>query len=61
MADIDVVRKRPVSVWVWIIAAIILAVVLFALFAMRADPTPARSSASEVIGPKLTLTATALA
>ena len=61
MADIDVVRKRSTSVWVWVIAAIILAVVLFAVFAMRADATSARSSASEVIPPTLSLTTTVLA
>jgi hypothetical protein len=32
MADIDVVPKRGTSVWLWIIVAIVLAVILFALF-----------------------------
>jgi hypothetical protein len=59
MANIDVVPKRPTSVWVWVIAAIIVAVVLFALFAMRGDPSG--SPVSDLIGPTLTLTTTVLA
>jgi uncharacterized protein YggT (Ycf19 family) len=31
MADIDVVPKRRTNVWMWIIAAIVLAVILIAL------------------------------
>jgi hypothetical protein len=30
MADIDVVPKRTTNLWLWIIAAIVLAVILFA-------------------------------
>jgi hypothetical protein len=61
MADIDVVRKRSTSLWVWVIAAIILAVVLYAVFAMRADGTPTGSPASELLGPNLTLSTTGYA
>ena len=61
MADIDVVRKRSTSPWVWVIAVIILAVVLFVVYAMRADRTPASSPTSELIQPTLTLAQTGLA
>jgi hypothetical protein len=61
MADIDVVRKRRTSVWVWVIAAIILAVVLFALVAMQGDPATAGSPVSDLMGPALTLDTTVLA
>jgi hypothetical protein len=56
MANIDVVRKRPTSIWVWVIAAIIVALVLFALFAMRGNPSG--SPVSDFIGPTLTVTTT---
>jgi bacteriorhodopsin len=55
MADIDVVRKRRTSLWVWVIAAILVAVVLFFLFPMGGDQT---RPVSRLIGPSLTLRTT---
>ena len=56
MANIDVVPKRHTSVWVWVIAAVIVAVVLFLLFAMGGDET---RPVSGLLGPSLSLTALA--
>jgi hypothetical protein len=54
MANIDVVRKRPTSVWVWVIALIIVAIVVFAFFALRGGPETLGSPVSELINPALT-------
>ena len=55
MADIDVVPKRHTSVWIWVIAAILVAVVLFFLFSMGGDQT---RPVSGLIGPSLLLSTT---
>jgi hypothetical protein len=60
MANIDVVRKRPTSVWIWVIALVILAIVVFAFFALRGGSPTVGSPVSDLIGPSLTLTATVL-
>jgi uncharacterized integral membrane protein len=52
MANIPVVRKRNNAVWFWVIAAVILVVILVALFGMRGDPT---SPVSELTRPAETL------
>jgi hypothetical protein len=58
MANIDVVRKRPTSVWIWVIALVILAIVVFAFFGLRGGPETLGSPVSELIGPALTPTTT---
>jgi hypothetical protein len=59
MADIDVVPKRHTTTWLWVILAlIVVAVVLFMLFARGGDQM---RPVSELIGPSLTLTTTAAA
>jgi hypothetical protein len=61
MADIDVVKKRS-NVWLWIVALAILAVVLFALFAMGDNsPTTGTTPVSKLTSPALTITTVALA
>ena len=50
MANIPVVQKRS-TMWLWIIVAIIVAVVLFALVAMRAGSTTATSPVSDLTSP----------
>jgi hypothetical protein len=61
MADIDVVKKRS-NVWLWIVALAILAVVLFALFAMGDNsPTTGTTPVSDLTSPALTITTVALA
>jgi hypothetical protein len=61
MADIDVVKKRS-NVWLWIVALAILAVVLFALFAMGDNsPTTGATPVSDLTSPALTITTVALA
>ena len=52
MANISVVQKRKTTVWYWVIAAVILVVILVALFGMRGDPT---SPVSELARPAQTL------
>ena len=39
MANIPVVQKRKTTVCNWVIAAVIVVVILVALFGMRGDPT----------------------
>jgi hypothetical protein len=51
MADIDVVPKRRTSVWIWVIAA----VVLFFLFSTGEGQT---RPVSGLLGPSLPLSAT---
>jgi hypothetical protein len=55
MANIDVVRKRSTSVWLWVIVLAILAIVVFAFFAISGGATVG-SPVSDLIGPSLTLT-----
>ena len=42
MAEIDVVPKKRTNVWMWIIAAIVVAVILFALMGAFSDDAPNR-------------------
>jgi hypothetical protein len=57
MADIDVVPKRHTSVWIWVVAALlVVAVLLFFLFPMGGDQT---RPVSGLIGPSLSLSTTA--
>jgi hypothetical protein len=59
MADIDVVPKRHTTTWLWVIVAlVVVAVVLFMLFARGGDQT---RPVSHLIGPSLTLITTAAA
>jgi uncharacterized integral membrane protein len=59
MANIDVVKKRS-NVWLWVIAVVILAIVLFALFGMRNAPTGG-TPVSHLRSPALTVNTVALA
>jgi hypothetical protein len=59
MANIDVVRKRSPSIWLWVIALVILAIVLFAFFGMRGGAA-AGNPVSQLIDPALTLTTRAV-
>jgi hypothetical protein len=58
MANIDVVRKRPTTAWIWVIALVILAIVAFAFFALRGGPATLDSPVSKLLGPTLTPTTT---
>ena len=60
MANIDVVKKRS-NVWLWVIALVILAVVLFALFGMGDGPVTGGTPVSHLLSPALTVNAVALA
>ena len=60
MANIDVVKKRS-NVWLWVIALVILAVVLFALFGMGDGPATGGTPVSRLLSPALTVDAVALA
>jgi hypothetical protein len=60
MANIDVVKKRS-NVWLWVIALVILAVVLFALFGMGDGPPTGGTPVSHLLSPALTVNAVALA
>jgi hypothetical protein len=51
MANIDVVRKRSPSSWLWVIALVILAIVLFAFFGLRGGPA---HPVSQLIDPAFT-------
>ena len=42
MADIDVVPKRRTNAWVWIITAIVLALILLAVFGVFPGRSPNR-------------------
>ena len=55
MADIDVVPKRHTTVWVWVVALVVAAVLLYLLFPMGADQT---RPVSGLIGPSLVLSTT---
>jgi len=59
MANIDVVRKRSTSIWLWVIALVILAIVLFAFFGMRGGPEVGNRG-SQLVDPSLTLTTRAV-
>ena len=54
MANIDVVRKRPTNIWLWVIALVIVAIVLFAFFGMRGGPAVGNPVA-QLMHPSLTL------
>jgi hypothetical protein len=60
MANIDVVKKRS-NVWLWVIALVILAIVLFALFGMGDGPSTGGTPVSYLSSPALTVNAVALA
>jgi hypothetical protein len=61
MANIDVVKKRS-NVWLWVVALAILAVVLFALFAMGdSSPTAGTTPVSELRSPAVTIKTVVLA
>jgi hypothetical protein len=60
MANIDVVKKRS-NVWLWVIALVILAIVLFALFGMRDAPSTGGTPVSQLTSPALPIDTVALA
>ena len=60
MANIDVVKKRS-NLWLWVIALVILAVVLFTLFAMRDGSPTAGTPVSHLASPAVTVSPVALA
>ena len=60
MANIDVVKKRS-NVWFWVIALIILAVVLFALFAMQNGASTGGTPVSDLRYPVVTTSTVLLA
>jgi hypothetical protein len=55
MTNIDVVRKRSTNVWLWVIVLIILAIVVFAFFALRGGAIVG-SPVSDLIGPSVIVT-----
>lgn len=57
MANIDVVRKRT-SVWISVIALVVLAIVVFAFFALRGGRATLDGAVSELVGPCLPLSTT---
>jgi hypothetical protein len=60
MANIDVVRKRN-TVWIWVIALIVLALVLVWFFVLGQAPDRPTAPVSELFGPTLTRTTAAVA
>jgi len=59
MANIDVVRKRSNTVWYWVIALIIIAVVI-GFFLMGGASHSATTPVSELLGPTLPVGTTTL-
>jgi hypothetical protein len=60
MANIDVVKKRS-NVWLWVIALVILAVVLFALFGMGDGRSTGGTPVSDLTSPALIVDTVAIA
>ena len=60
MANIDVVPKRHISVWVWVIALVILALVV-GFFLIPGPANQATTPVSDLLGPTVTVTTAALA